>query len=91
LKSQYTHERISADIKMAPARLPPPGARPTERLGGQTVDTTKDSAPAHPSPEEKLAKLEDQLAHELMDDEERQELRDRILGLRASTREERTR
>jgi hypothetical protein len=38
-----------------------------------------------------LAALEDQLAHELMPDEERQELRDRILGLRASTREERTR
>jgi hypothetical protein len=38
-----------------------------------------------------LEALEDQLAHELMPDEERQELRDRILGLRASTREERTR
>jgi SWIM zinc finger len=29
-----------------------------------------------------LAALEDQLAHELMDDEERQELRDRVLKLR---------
>jgi hypothetical protein len=45
---------------------------------------TKDSsAPAHPSPEEKrLAKLEARLAHELMPDEERQELRDRVLALR---------
>jgi hypothetical protein len=45
--------------------------------------TTDSSAPAHPSPEEKrLAKLEERLAHELMDDEERQELRDRVLRLR---------
>jgi hypothetical protein len=44
---------------------------------------TKDSsAPAHPSTEEKLAKLEERLAHELVDDEERQELRDRVIGLR---------
>jgi hypothetical protein len=47
------------------------------------VDTTKDSAPAHPSTEEKkLAALEERLAHELMDDEERQELRGRVLHLR---------
>ena len=32
--------------------------------------------------EAKLAKLEERLAHELMDDEERQELRDRVLRLR---------
>jgi hypothetical protein len=45
--------------------------------------TTDSSAPAHPSLEEKrLAKLEERLAHELMDDEERQELRDRVLRLR---------
>jgi hypothetical protein len=31
---------------------------------------------------EELRVLEDQLAHELMDDEERQELRDRVLRLR---------
>jgi hypothetical protein len=58
---------------------------------------TKDSsAPAHPSSEDKptkpedlleahyscLERLEDQLAHELLDDEERQELRDRVLRLR---------
>ena len=48
-----------------------------------TVDTTKSSAPAHPSTAEKrLAVLEERLAHELMDDEERAELRDRILRLR---------
>jgi hypothetical protein len=42
---------------------------------------------AHPSTEEKkLAKLEERLAHELMDDKERQELRDRILRLRGETR-----
>jgi hypothetical protein len=32
--------------------------------------------------EERLAKLEERLAHELMDDAERQELRDRMLRLR---------
>ena len=32
--------------------------------------------------EERLARLEERLAHELMDDGERQELRDRVLGLR---------
>jgi hypothetical protein len=39
---------------------------------------------AHPRTptEEKLAKLEERLAHELMDDEERQQLRDRVIGLR---------
>ena len=39
---------------------------------------------AHPRTptEEKLAKLEERLRHELMDDEERQELRERILRIR---------
>jgi hypothetical protein len=47
------------------------------------VDTTDSSAPAHPSTEEKkLAKLEERYRHELMDDEQRQELRDRVLRLR---------
>jgi hypothetical protein len=60
------------------------------------VDTPKSSAPARPSSDEKLPKpddtieahfaclerLEERLAHELMPDEERQELRDRVLALR---------
>ena len=46
------------------------------------MDTTKSSVPAHPSTAEKLAKLEERLAHELMDDAERKELRDRVLWLR---------
>jgi hypothetical protein len=46
------------------------------------VDEHQSSAPAHPFTEEKLAKLEERLAHELMDDEERQELRNRVMGLR---------
>ena len=39
---------------------------------------------AHPRTpaEEKLAMLEERLRHELIDDEERQELRDRVLSLR---------
>jgi hypothetical protein len=48
--------------------------------------STKSSAPPHPSADEKcpeeLRKLEERLAHELLDDEERQELRDRVLRLR---------
>ncbi len=46
------------------------------------MDEHQSSAPAHPSTEEKLAKLKERLAHELMDDEERQELRDRVMSLR---------
>jgi hypothetical protein len=37
---------------MAPQVRTHPGTRPTERLGGQTVDTTKDSALAHPATRE---------------------------------------
>jgi hypothetical protein len=33
-------------------------------------------------PEERLEKLEERLAHELMDEEERQELNDQVLRLR---------
>jgi hypothetical protein len=65
---------------MAPQVRTHPGTRPTERK--PTVDTTKSSAPAHPSTEENLRKLEERLRHELIDDEERQELRDRVLKLR---------
>jgi hypothetical protein len=46
------------------------------------VDSPKSSAPAHPSTAENLAKLEERYRHEIMDDEERQELRDRIIQLR---------
>jgi hypothetical protein len=60
------------------------------------VDTTESSAPAHPSTVEKLAKpddmleahyaslerLEERYRHELLSDEERQELRNRVLKLR---------
>jgi hypothetical protein len=46
------------------------------------VDITNSSAPAHPSAAENLAKLQERLAHELMDDDERQELRDCVLRLR---------
>jgi hypothetical protein len=47
------------------------------------VDTKDSSAPAHPSTEEKkLAKLEEQLRHELMDEDERLELRERIIRIR---------
>jgi hypothetical protein len=60
------------------------------------VDTTDSSAPAHPSSREKLPqpddtieahyasleRLEERYRHELLSDEERQELRDRVLKLR---------
>jgi hypothetical protein len=59
-------------------------------------NTDSTSAPAHPSNHEKLPKpddtieahyaslerLEERYRHELMDDEERQEVRDRVLRLR---------
>ena len=52
------------------------------------MDILKDSAPAQPSTEEKrLAKLEERYRHEIMDDEEeRLELRDRIIRLRRRLR-----
>jgi hypothetical protein len=56
------------------------------------VDTDKSSAPAKPTDEKpddtieahyaSLERLEEKYRHELMDDEERQELRDRVLHLR---------
>ena len=48
------------------------------------MDTPKSSAPhAHPSTVQKrLAKLEERYRHELLGDEERQELHDRVLHLR---------
>ena len=64
---------------MAPQEHHLPGARPTESRS--TVDTTKSSAPAHPG-ETRLARLEECYRHELMDAEERLELRERILKLR---------
>jgi hypothetical protein len=45
------------------------------------VDTTSIRTPSTEG-EAKLAKLEDRLRHELMDDEERQELRERIIRIR---------
>ena len=52
-----------------------PEARPTESRG--TVDTT--------TIRERLAKLEEKYLHELLPEEERLELRDRILKLKAKT------
>jgi len=49
------------------------------------MGTEDSSATAHPPrsiEDERLARLEERYRHELMDDEERQELRDRILRLR---------
>jgi hypothetical protein len=78
---------------MAPQEVELPGTRPTERLGGQTVDTTKSSAPAHPSSDKKpddlleahyscLERLEDDLRHADLSIEERCELEERVLRLR---------
>jgi hypothetical protein len=57
-----------------------PGTRPTDTKG-RTVDERILVHPRAPA-EEKLAKLEERLRHELMEDEERQEPRDRVLTLR---------
>jgi hypothetical protein len=65
---------------MAPQVAAHPGTRPTETKG-HTVDERILAHPRTPT-EEKLANLEERLAHELMDDEERLELRERILRIR---------
>ena len=49
------------------------------------MDTTKSSATAHPAKvteDERLARLKERYRHELMDEEERQELRDQVIRLR---------
>jgi hypothetical protein len=73
---------------MAPQVVAHLEARPTEKV--RTPVDTRRIPPAGdpftaktPKPdEERLAELEQKLAHELMDDEERAELRDRVLALR---------
>jgi hypothetical protein len=80
---------------MAPQELQLPGTRPTERM--PTVDAIESSAPAHPSSDDQkpkkpddtieahyasMERLEDRYRHELMDDDERQRLRDEIKRLR---------
>jgi hypothetical protein len=60
-----------------------PGARPTERM--PTVDTPKSSATQRTNQDQgqaRLKELEDRYRHELMEDYERQELRDRILKIK---------
>ena len=49
------------------------------------MDTTSIREPRRKAPSadhERLARLEERYRHEIMDDEERQEIRDRVLGLR---------
>jgi hypothetical protein len=71
---------------MAPQVRTHPGTRPTEKEN-QSVDIKQSSAPAHPSTEDKrLAKLQERYRHELMDDDERLELRERRLGIRRRLR-----
>jgi hypothetical protein len=79
---------------MAPQVVQHPGTGPTERK--PTVDTTKSSAPAHPSSDQKptkpddlleaqyscLERLEDDLRHADLGIEERCEFEDRVLRLR---------
>jgi hypothetical protein len=59
-------------------------------LKGVHVDTTDSNAPAHPSiEEEKLAQLEERYRHELMDDEERQEVYAQLVAMRRRLRHSR--
>jgi hypothetical protein len=81
------------DVKeMAPRERQLPGTWPTATKE-VTVDIDKSSAPAQPATDEKpvdvieahyacLERLEERYRHELMDDLERQELRDSLLALR---------
>jgi len=68
---------------MPPARSLLSGGPTQEVLDSMSSKSKSTAQPPHPPTEEKkLAALEERLAHELMpDDEERQELRDRILRL----------
>jgi hypothetical protein len=66
---------------MAPRVVAHPEARPTETE--VTVDKVESSATRRTNQQEKrLAELEEKLRHELVGDEERAELRDRVLALR---------
>jgi hypothetical protein len=72
----------------APALRAQPRARPKEdwSLSNRRVHQPRAGDPfayASVAAEERLlARLEEKYAHEIMDDEERQELRDRVLALR---------
>jgi hypothetical protein len=67
---------------MAPQELQLPGTRPTERM--RTVDTRSIRTPSAevPADKERLTELEERYRHELMDADERLELRERTLRLR---------
>jgi hypothetical protein len=66
------------------SRSPEPG--PQRKVAA--VDTSKSSAPAHPAEiEARLTKLEGRYAHELLPEEERLELRERMLRLRERVEE----
>lgn len=67
-----------SEKEMAPRVLAHPGTWPTERK--PTVDE-RILAHSRTPTEEKLAKLEERYRHELMDDEEHLELRDRVITL----------
>jgi hypothetical protein len=68
---------------MAPQEWTLPGTRPTETWRN-TVDTNilRNTPEKVARLRRDLRVLEDQLRHELMDEDERQELRDRVLRLR---------
>jgi hypothetical protein len=71
----------SVGKEMAPQELPLPGTRPTA-----TEEVTVDTNILRNTPEKvaglrQLRVLEELLRHELLDDDERQELRDRVIHL----------
>jgi hypothetical protein len=77
---------MSLSNEDGPAELVPPQAR---TIGGNPIIERRKPPSGDPftaktpRPDEKrLAVLEERLAHELLGDEERQELRDRVLRLR---------
>jgi hypothetical protein len=74
---------------MAPQVLATPRDLTHNHQRRNAVDEHQSSAPAYPPTESeaKLAKLEERLRHELMDDEGRQELWDRALALRRPLRD----
>jgi hypothetical protein len=66
--------------------LPTPGTRPTDRLE-KAVDTRSIRTPsAEVTPEKRLEELEETYRHEILDPEERLEVRERIERIRRRLR-----
>jgi hypothetical protein len=71
-----------AEQKTAPEPVAKPSPGPETKGGTAPMARTPTIRPEREKVAEELRVLEDQLRHELMDDEERLELRERIIRIR---------